>query len=59
MSFKSLGLPPWMIDNLKKVAIKTPSAIQQACIPAILEGNYYNPLFILISCLVLTCHIIV
>lgn len=56
MSFKSLGLPPWMVDNLRKVSINTPSAIQQACIPAILEGNYDTLLFRLSLHTILTSH---
>lgn len=39
MSFTSLGLPPWMAECLKNIAITKPSAIQEACIPPILDGR--------------------
>lgn len=40
MSFASIGLPSWMVESLKNVAITSPSAIQKACIPPILDGKF-------------------
>ncbi|QLG73004.1 hypothetical protein HG535_0E00880 [Zygotorulaspora mrakii] len=38
-SFKSLGLPKWLIDSLSAMKITQPSAIQKGCIPKILQGS--------------------
>ncbi|GET03731.1 probable ATP-dependent RNA helicase DDX49 [Rhizophagus clarus] len=38
-TFEELGLNPWLIDALKAMSIKFPSAIQRACIPPILKGK--------------------
>uniref|UniRef100_A0A060T3I4 ARAD1A15796p n=1 Tax=Blastobotrys adeninivorans TaxID=409370 RepID=A0A060T3I4_BLAAD len=39
MSFSSLGVAKWLEEALAVMAIHTPSAIQKACIPAILDGR--------------------
>lgn len=39
MAFTSLGVSKWLEEALNNMAITTPSAIQQACIPAILNGH--------------------
>jgi ATP-dependent RNA helicase DDX49/DBP8 len=38
-NFLDLGLPAWQVDTLKGLAISKPTAIQSACIPAILSGR--------------------
>lgn len=38
-SFKSLGLPRWLIDSLHAMKITQPTAIQKGCIPKILGGS--------------------
>ncbi|KAG5519348.1 hypothetical protein PMAC_001973 [Pneumocystis sp. 'macacae'] len=38
-SFKACGLHTWLIETLKKIAIKRPTAIQAACIGPILQGK--------------------
>jgi ATP-dependent RNA helicase DDX49/DBP8 len=37
-SFEDLGLNKWLIETLQNVSITRPSEIQEACIPAILDG---------------------
>ena len=37
-SFEDLGLNKWIIETLQNVSITRPSEIQEACIPAILQG---------------------
>lgn len=37
-SFEDLGLNKWLIETLQNVSITRPSEIQEACIPAILQG---------------------
>ncbi|RUS16767.1 P-loop containing nucleoside triphosphate hydrolase protein [Endogone sp. FLAS-F59071] len=39
VSFANLGLNDWLVDALKIMSIRTPSEIQQACIPPILTGQ--------------------
>lgn len=39
MSFQQLGVSTWLEKVLSSMAIHTPSAIQKACIPPILEGR--------------------
>lgn len=39
MSFESLGVAKWLCESLNAMAIHKPSAIQQACIPSVLEGR--------------------
>ena len=39
MAFTSLGVSKWLEEALNNMAITTPSAIQQSCIPAILDGR--------------------
>ncbi|ANB12449.1 ATP-dependent RNA helicase DBP8 [Sugiyamaella lignohabitans] len=39
MSFESLGVSKWLVEALNVMAIHSPSAIQSACIPAILDGR--------------------
>ncbi|KAJ3301004.1 hypothetical protein HDU76_005904 [Blyttiomyces sp. JEL0837] len=38
-SFAEIGLHPWLISSLNALSIKTPSEIQQACIPPALQGK--------------------
>ncbi|ODQ66548.1 ATP-dependent RNA helicase DBP8 [Nadsonia fulvescens var. elongata DSM 6958] len=38
-SFTNLGVSKWLNESLSQMAITTPSAIQTACIPAVLEGR--------------------
>lgn len=37
-TFDSLGLPPWLVQSLGRMAIKRPTGIQKGTIPAILKG---------------------
>ncbi|VEU20973.1 DEKNAAC101851 [Brettanomyces naardenensis] len=39
MSFKSIGLPGWLIDSLHAMRITVPTPIQTATIPEILKGR--------------------
>lgn len=39
MAFQQLGVAKWLEESLKAMAIHQPSAIQKACIPAILQGR--------------------
>ncbi|KAG7662636.1 DBP8 [[Candida] subhashii] len=39
MSFKELGVARWLSEALDAMKIYTPTAIQSACIPAILKGH--------------------
>lgn len=38
-SFESIGLSPWICKQMNKLGLKSPTAIQQECIPAILSGR--------------------
>lgn len=38
-SFASLGLAPWLVNSLKAMEIKRPTAIQKSCIPEIIKGR--------------------
>ncbi|KAH8894966.1 DEAD-domain-containing protein [Thozetella sp. PMI_491] len=38
-TFGSMGLRPWLVQSLSNMAIKRPTGIQKASIPAILEGR--------------------
>lgn len=38
-SFAALGLASWQVDTLKALAITTPTPIQSACIPQIINGK--------------------
>eukprot|EP01080_Neovahlkampfia_damariscottae_P010799 gene10799-3417_t len=37
--FKSIGIKPWLIDQLTKLGIKIPTVIQEKCIPQTLSGK--------------------
>ena len=39
MSFNDLGVAKWLSESLDAMKIYTPTAIQSACIPAILKGH--------------------
>lgn len=39
-TFKSLGLDDWQVDLLRSLAIRTPTSIQQQCIPPILACRH-------------------
>jgi superfamily II DNA/RNA helicase len=39
MSFKELGIEPWLIDALKSLSIQKPTEIQCAVIKPILDGK--------------------
>lgn len=41
VSFANLGLNDWLVDALRTMSIRTPSEIQQACIPPILKGMQF------------------
>jgi ATP-dependent RNA helicase DDX49/DBP8 len=38
-TFAALDVAPWLVNSLKNMAIKRPTAIQKACIPEILKGR--------------------
>ena len=38
-TFSSLGLNKWLVKQCQAVGIKSPTEIQQKCIPPILEGR--------------------
>lgn len=38
--FEGLGLDPWQLLQLRSLSIKTPTPVQAACIPAILNGQH-------------------
>ncbi|CCE93460.1 ATP-dependent RNA helicase DBP8 TDEL_0G00930 [Torulaspora delbrueckii] len=38
-TFKSLGLPRWLVDALSAMRITQPTSIQKGCIPAIMKGG--------------------
>lgn len=38
-SFESIGLSPWICKQMNKLGLKSPTAIQQECIPAALSGR--------------------
>lgn len=42
--FRKLGVSKWLEESLNAMKIFTPTAIQKACIPKILAGEYtvYN-----------------
>jgi ATP-dependent RNA helicase DDX49/DBP8 len=37
--FKSLAVAPWLVHTLRSLSITSPTAIQQSCIPPILDGR--------------------
>lgn len=37
--FKSLGLNQWICDQLKELNVKTPTPVQENCIPEVLAGR--------------------
>ena len=39
MSFRMLGLNQWLCSNVNALGIKNPTAVQQGCIPPILQGQ--------------------
>lgn len=39
MNFQDISIKPWLITALDQLSIKTPSEIQSACIPPILDGQ--------------------
>ena len=38
-TFESTGLCPWICKQMKKLGLKSPTAIQESCIPEILSGK--------------------
>lgn len=40
-TFEDLGIDKWLAESLNAMKIHTPTAIQKACIPKILNGKYY------------------
>jgi ATP-dependent RNA helicase DDX49/DBP8 len=38
-TFKSLGLNQWLCDQLKELNVKTPTPVQENCIPEVLTGR--------------------
>jgi ATP-dependent RNA helicase DDX49/DBP8 len=38
-TFASLNVTPWLLASLSAMAVKRPTAVQQACIPEILKGR--------------------
>lgn len=38
-TFESTGLSPWICKQMKKLGLKSPTAIQESCIPEILSGK--------------------
>lgn len=38
-TFKSLGCNPWICKQMNKLGLNAPTAIQQQCVPEILNGR--------------------
>ena len=38
-TFESLGCSPWICKQMKKLGLKSPTAIQEKCIPEIVSFN--------------------
>ncbi|NXJ81321.1 DDX49 helicase, partial [Trogon melanurus] len=38
-AFRALGLAPWLAEQARQVGLSRPTAVQAACIPAVLQGR--------------------
>ena len=39
-TFESIGCSSWICKQMKKLGLKSPTAIQEKCIPEIVSNNY-------------------
>lgn len=48
--FSSLGLSDWLVKQCQQLGINKPTAVQENCVPAILQGEFLPGDDLVISC---------